>query len=401
MRVVLKYGGSSVATTDKIKAIADYIIKLKKEKYDEIVVVASAMGKMTDELIRKANEFTDKPAQRELDSLLSTGEQQTVALLSIALQSKGQDAISLTGFQAKIETTGVHTKSKIKNISVDRIEKNLSKGKVVLIAGFQGINEEGDITTLGRGGSDTTAVALAAELKCECKIYTDVDGIYNIDPRVYPSAQPLKYISYEEMMEMAHLGAGVMEPRAVEIGQKYGVPIFVGQSLNEEGGTYIMEKSYGLEDKLITGISVIKEILVATIANLEYSSEKTAEIFSIAEKFGLNVNMIIQNINSNKKLEISFSVPFNEKNLLDSTIEEIKKNYQDAEVKIDDNFGMISVVGVGMVNNSGVAGKFFSALSNANINFYQVTTSEISISCSIEKENINKAVEVTAKEFDI
>ena len=401
MRVVLKYGGSSVATTDKIKAIADYIIKLKKEKYEEIVVVASAMGKMTDELIEKANEFTDKPAQRELDSLLSTGEQQTVALLSIALQSKGQDAISLTGFQAKIETTGVHTKSKIKNISVDRIEKNLLDGRVVLITGFQGINEDGDITTLGRGGSDTTAVALAAELKCECKIYTDVDGIYNIDPRIYSDAKPLKYISYEEMMEMAHLGAGVMEPRAVEIGKKYGVPIFVGRSLNEEGGTYIVEKSYGLEDKLVTGISVVKEILVATIVNLEHSSEKTAGIFSITEKFGLNVNMILQNINKNGKSEISFSVSYSEKNLLDNTIEEIQKIYEDVEVKIDDNLGMISVVGVGMVNNSGVAGKFFSALSNVGINFYQVTTSEISISCSIDKENINKAVEVTAKEFEI
>lgn len=401
MRVVVKYGGSSVATTDKIKEIADYIIKLKKEKYTEIVIVASAMGKMTDELIRKANEFTNKPSTRELDSLLSTGEQQTVALLSIALQSKGQDAVSLTGSQVKIETTGIHTKSKIKNICVHRIEKHLGEGKIVLVAGFQGINENGDITTLGRGGSDTTAVGLAAQLKCECKIYTDVDGIYNIDPRVYTDAKPLKYISYEEMMEMAHLGAGVMEPRAVEIGQKYGVPIFVGRSLSDEGGTYIMEKSYGLEDKLITGISVIREILVATISNLEYSSEKTAEIFSIAEKYGLNVNMIIQNINNDKKLEISFSVPFNEKNLLDHTLEEVKNNYPNVDIKIDDNLGMISVVGVGMVNNSGVAGKFFSALSNASINFYQVTTSEISISCSVDKKDINKAVEVTAKEFSI
>ncbi|MGF6906342.1 aspartate kinase [Fusobacterium sp. PH5-44] len=400
MRVVVKYGGSSVATIDKIKEIADYIIKLKKEKYNEIVIVASAMGKMTDELIKKATEFTDKPSARELDSLLSTGEQQSVALLAIALQSKGQDAISLTGAQVKIETTGIHTKSKIKNICVDRIEKHLSEGKIVLIAGFQGVNEYGDITTLGRGGSDTTAVGLAARLKCECRIYTDVDGIYNIDPRVYQDAKPLKYISYEEMMEMAHLGAGVMEPRAVEIGQKYSVPIFVGKSLSDEGGTYIMEKSYGLEDKLITGISVIREILVATVSNIEYSSEKTAEIFSIAEKYGLNVNMIIQNVNNNK-LEISFSIPFNEKNLLDHTLEEIKNNYPNVDVKIDDNLGMISVVGVGMANNSGVAGKFFSALSNANINFYQVTTSEISISCSVEKKNINKAVEVTAKEFSI
>ena len=270
-----------------------------------------------------------------------------------------------------------------------------------MIAGLQGVNENGDITTLGRGGSDTSAVALAAILKCECRIYTDVDGIYNVDPRVYADAKPLKYISYEEMMEMAHLGAGVMETRAVEIGKKYGVTIFVGKSLSEVGGTYIMEKSYGLEDKLVTGISITKEILVITISNIDYVSSKVAKIFEITTACGLNINMITQNINKHNSLELSFSVAFNEKYLLDQAIEKIQKGFSSAEIDSSDDLGMISVVGVGMINNSGVAGKFFSGLSIAGINFYQVSTSEISISCSIKREFLNKAVEVTAKEFDL
>ncbi|MDR1832241.1 MAG: aspartate kinase [Fusobacteriaceae bacterium] len=401
MRVVLKYGGTSVATPEKIKSIAEYIIRLKKESSDEIVVVASAMGKTTDELIARAKEFSPVPDQRELDSLLSTGEQQTIAYLAIALIEKGQPAISLTGYQAQVETTGIHTKSKIKNIGVEKIERHLAEGKVVLVAGFQGINEAGDITTLGRGGSDTSAVALAASLRCECRIYTDVDGIYSVDPRIYPDAKPLSHISYEEMMEMALLGAGVMETRAVEIGKKYGVIIYVGKSLSESGGTYIMEKGYGLEDKLITGISVTKEILVASISNVAYSVQTIAKIFDITTEAGININMITQNITKDNILELSFSVAVNEKYLLDQAVEKLKKDLPRATVSFADNLGMISVVGVGMANSTGVASRFFSALSAAGVNFYQVTTSEISISCSIDRENLNKAVQVTAKAFNL
>lgn len=241
MRIVLKYGGSSVATTEKIQKIADYLIELKRE-YDEIVVVASAMGKTTDSLIKLAKEITPNPNQRELDSLMSIGEQQTVTLIAMALTARGQKAISLTGYQAGIRTSGVHTKNKIENISSERIEGYLAEGNIVIVTGFQGINELGDITTLGRGGSDTSAVALAVALNCECRIYTDVEGIYSVDPRLYPEAKFLDKISYEEMMEMANLGAGVMETRAVELGKKYNIPIFVGKSLSKTGGTYIMEK---------------------------------------------------------------------------------------------------------------------------------------------------------------
>lgn len=400
MRIVLKYGGSSVATIEKIQQIADYLIELKKE-YKEIVVVASAMGKTTDGLIKLAKEITPNPNQRELDSLMSIGEQQTVALMAMALTAKGQKAISLTGYQAGIKTAGVHTKNKIQNISSERIERHLAEGNIVLVTGFQGINEAGDITTLGRGGSDTSAVALAVALKCECRIYTDVEGIYSVDPRVYPEAKFLDKISYEEMMEMANLGAGVMETRAVELGKKYNIPIFVGKSLSKTGGTYIMEKNIAMEDKLVTGVSITKEIIVTTISNIPFSSENVAEIFSTIDSCGLNINMITQNINKYMKVEISFSCQASEKYLLEQVIEKIKERFSTCEIELNENLGMISIVGVGMINNSGIAGKFFSVLSRNGVNFYQVTTSEISISCSIDRENIQRAVEAVGREFSL
>lgn len=400
MRIVLKYGGSSVATIEKIQQIADYLIELKKE-YKEIVVVASAMGKTTDGLIKLAKEITQNPNQRELDSLMSIGEQQTVALMAMALTAKGQKALSLTGYQAGIKTAGVHTKNKIQNISSERIERHLAEGNIVLVTGFQGINEAGDITTLGRGGSDTSAVALAVALKCECRIYTDVEGIYSVDPRVYPEAKFLDKISYEEMMEMANLGAGVMETRAVELGKKYNIPIFVGKSLSKTGGTYIMEKNIAMEDKLVTGVSITKEIIVTTISNILFSSENVAEIFSTIDSCGLNINMITQNINKYMKVEISFSCQASEKYLLEQVTEKIKGRFSTCEIELNENLGMISIVGVGMINNSGIAGKFFSVLSKNGVNFYQVTTSEISISCSIDRENIQRAVEAVGREFSL
>lgn len=400
MRVVLKYGGSSVATIEKIKAIAEYVVNLKKTKYDDVIVVASAMGKTTNALIAMAKEITSSPSQRELDSLLSTGEQQTVSLLSMAINSMGQKAVSLTGYQANVKTVGVHTKSKIKRIDTERIEEYLKDDNVVIVAGFQGINDHGDITTLGRGGSDTSAVALAASLNCECRIYTDVEGIYSVDPRLYKNAKFLDKISYEEMMEMANLGAGVMETRAVEIGKKYNIPIFVGKTLSETGGTWIMDMNDTLEDKLVTGISVTREIIVTTLSQIEYSSERIAKIFTIINEVGLNINMISQNVTNDGKAKISFSCVEGERYLLEQAITKIK---QDIECELDykDDMAMLSIVGVGMINNSGVSGKFFSALSKAGVNFYQVTTSEISVSCSIGRNDINKAVDVVAREFNL
>ncbi len=398
MRAVLKYGGSSVADIKKIQAIADYIVNFK-EICDEIVVVASAMGKTTDFLIKMAKDTSENPDQRELDSLLATGEQQTVALLSMAINSKGKKAVSLTGYQAEIKTMGVHTKSKIESIGTEKIENYLKKGYIVIVAGFQGINEKGDITTLGRGGSDTSAVALAASLKCQCRIYTDVDGIYNVDPRIYSKAKLLKEISYEEMMEMSNLGAGVMETRAVEIGKKFDIPIFVGKTLSETGGTYIMNRSTALEEKLVTGISIAKDISITTILNIPYSSEKIAEIFTAVDNYGLNINMITQNILRDGTTEISFSCQASEKYLLNQVIKRVEEIFPEADIEYREGLGMISVIGVGMINNSGIAGRFFSALSKAGVNFYQVTTSEISISCSIDRGMIEQAVNAAAEEF--
>ncbi|MDN5305121.1 MAG: aspartate kinase [Fusobacteriaceae bacterium] len=400
MRIVQKYGGTSVGSIEKIKNIADHIIKMKNE-HNEIVVVVSAMGKMTDELIKKAKEITKTPNRRELDMLLSTGEQQTIALLTIALNHKGQPAISLTGSQAGIVTTGTHTKSKIKNINKERIESHLKEGKVVIVAGFQGVNENGDITTLGRGGSDTSAVALAAALNATCEIYTDVDGIYSVDPREYKEAKKLEKISYEEMMEMSNLGAGVMEVRAVELGKKYNIPIYVGKSLGEHNGTYIVEREQVMEQKLITGLSINENALMVNLLNLENEPKKIAYIFSELGANDVNVDMISQSMSDGNKVDISFTCPLTEEDLLDNAIELIKEHHPNIQISKKSDIIKVSVVGVGMISHSGVAAKIFDIFAENDISFYQITTSEISISFTIDKENKTKAVENIAKAFNL
>lgn len=400
MRIVQKYGGTSVGTIDKIKAIAEHLIKVKKEG-NEVVVVVSAMGKMTDELIKKANEITDRPDRRELDMLMSTGEQQTIALLSMTLKSMGHEAVSLTGSQAGIQTTGTHTKSKIKSINNERMEKYLADGKIVIVAGFQGMNEDGDITTLGRGGSDTSAVALAGALGCQCEIYTDVDGIYTCDPRVHKGAKKIDKISYEEMMEMSNLGAGVMEVRAVELGKKFGVPIYVGRSLGEKNGTYILEKEQIMEEKLITGLSINENVLMVNLQNLYNKPQKIANIFSALGKQDVNVDMISQSQSVEDIVDISFTCPATEEDLLDKAVEIIAT--QNPALKISKNQDLIkvSVVGVGMISHSGVAGKLFEIFGEKNIKFYQVTTSEISISFTMDKDRKAAAVEAISEAFNI
>lgn len=400
MRIVQKYGGTSVGTIEKIKAIAEHLIKVRKEG-NEVVVVVSAMGKMTDELIKKANEITDRPDRRELDMLMSTGEQQTIALLSMALKNMGHEAVSLTGSQAGIQTTGTHTKSKIKSINNERMEKHLADGKIVIVAGFQGMNEAGDITTLGRGGSDTSAVALAGALGCQCEIYTDVDGIYTCDPRVHKGAKKIDKISYEEMMEMSNLGAGVMEVRAVELGKKFGVPIYVGRSLGEKNGTYILEKEQIMEEKLITGLSINENVLMVNLQNLYNKPQKIANIFSALGKQDVNVDMISQSQSVEDMVDISFTCPATEEDLLDKAVEIIAT--QNPALKISKNQDLIkvSVVGVGMISHSGVAGKLFEIFGEKNIKFYQVTTSEISISFTMDKDRKAAAVEAISEAFNI
>ena len=400
MRIVQKYGGTSVGTIEKIQNIARHLKGLK-ENGNDLVVVVSAMGKMTDELIQKAKQINPTPNRRELDRLMSTGEQQTIALLSMALHAEGIDAISLTGFQAGIKAEGLYTKAKIKDISVDRIENHLEEGKVVIVAGFQGYNEDGDVVTLGRGGSDTSAVALAAALKCRCEIYTDVDGIYSVDPRVYKEARKLDEISYEEMMEMSNLGAGVMEVRAVELGKKYGVEIYVARSLGNIKGTLIKERESNMESKVITGLSINENILMVGIKNIPNSPQSIAQIFGELGKAHVNVDMISQSLLNKDTFDLSFTCPLTEEDLFDNAVNKIKSFLKEVVVTKKSDLIKVSLVGIGMMSHSGVAATIFQLFAEENINFYQVTTSEISISYTVDKENKDKAVNVLSKEFNL
>lgn len=398
--IVQKYGGTSVGSIDKIKSVAKKVIA-EKEKGNDIVVVVSAMGKTTDHLVNLSKEISSNPSKRDLDMLLSTGEQVSISLLSMAFQEYGYDSIALTGFQAGIRTEGPYTKNKISDIDMKKIKNHLEEGKIVVVAGFQGINENGDITTLGRGGSDTTAVALAAKLQCECSIYTDVEGIYSVDPRLYKDAKKLDVISYEEMMEMASLGSGVMETRAVEIGCKYNVPIYVASSIKDIKGTYIKEYDESMEEKVITGLSVSNDVLMITVNNILFKSDNIAMIFEKLARENVNVDMISQTSPLNERVNISFTTSKEDLHVVNEVIEEIKNENNEVEVAIEENICKISVVGIGMMNQSGVTGKVFRILADNEIEFKQVTTSEISISYTIDSKDKQKAVRVLAKELNL
>ena len=398
--VVQKYGGTSVGSIDKIKAVARRVIA-EKNKGKNIVVVVSAMGKTTDHLVNLSREISKNPSKRDLDMLLSTCEQVSISLLSMAFQEYGYESISLTGFQAGIKTKGAYTKNKILDIDIRKIKEFLSEGKIVVVAGFQGINETGDITTLGRGGSDTTAVAIAAKLKCECSIYTDVEGIYSVDPRLYKDSKKLDYISYEEMMEMASLGAGVMETRAVEIGCKYNVPIYVASSLQDKKGTYIKERDSRMEEKVITGLSVSNDVLMITVNNILFKSNNIANIFEKVAAENVNVDMISQTSPLNERVNLSFTTSKEDIYSIRNVMDEIKRQNSELEVVIEDDISKISLVGIGMMNQSGVTGRVFRALADNQIEFRQITTSEISISYTLNSEDKEKAVEVLAREFDL
>ena len=380
--------------------IAKYLGKVKDEKND-VVVVVSAMGKTTDTLIKLAHEITGDPDKREMDRLMSTGEQQTIALLSIALQSLGYDAISLTGRQAGIRTSGHHTKNRIESIDEKKIKKHLEEGKIVIIAGFQGVNENGDVATLGRGGSDTSAVALAAALNGKCEIYTDVDGVYSIDPRIYPEAKKISYISYDEMMELAFLGAGVMEPRAVELGKKYGVEIYVGKSLGEKNGTAITAKEKIMEEKVITGISVNEDILMVNIEEIPTYAKNVYAILEQAVKFGINIGVISQNDVSSEHGSFAFTCPQSDKASLEKISEILKEKFERISVIINPYVTKVSVVGIGLISNIGIAARVFKVLADNNISFHQVATSEISIGLIVDEVMGKKVAELLAKEFNV
>ena len=405
MIIVHKYGGTSVATTEKIMNIAKYLGSVK-DSGNDVVVVVSAMGKTTDALIKLAHEITDKPDLREMDRLMSTGEQQTIALLSIALQTLGYEAISLTGAQAGIKTSGHYTKNRIEDINGKEIKEHLSKGKIVVVAGFQGVNEAGDVTTLGRGGSDTSAVALAAALGGKCEIYTDVDGIYSIDPRVYKDAKKLPVVSYDEMMELAFLGAGVMEPRAVELGSKYGVEIYVGKSLGEKNGTIITsvektKENKEMEQKVITGVSINENMVMVNVEEIPTNAQNVYEIFEKAEANGINIDIISQNDVTSLHGSFAFTCPKTDIAALEKIGAEIEAECPRTSFIINPDITKVSVVGIGLISNIGVAAKMFRILSENDISFHQVSTSEISISLVVDEVMGKKVAELFAKEFDL
>lgn len=400
MVVVQKYGGSSVADIDRIKNVANRI-KQRKDKNDDIVVVVSAMGKSTDNLIAMAKSLSQNPDKREMDVLLSTGEQVTISLLSIALNEMGIKAVSLTGAQAGIKTDGIHTKNKIVDVDDERIRKYLSQGNVVIVAGFQGINENDDITTLGRGGSDTTAVALAAKLNVVCEIYTDVDGIYSVDPRLYKKARKIDSISYEEMMEMACLGSKVMESRSVEIAARYNVNLYVASSMNDERGSFIKEYDETMENNPITGMSITDDVLMVTFENIEVKSHYVSKIFNYLALENVNVDMISQTSPVKGRVSVSFTIPQSDEMTMDKIAKEFEK--LDDKISYDKNVDVtkLSVVGYGMRNQSGVAAKIFDIFAQNDIDFMQITTSEISISYIIESKDKQKAVEILSKELEL
>jgi aspartate kinase len=400
MRVaVQKYGGSSVGTIEKVKQVASSIIK-RKEKGESLVVVVSAMGDTTDELIALAKKITDNPDKRELDALLSTGEMISSSLLAMTLKDLGYDAISYTAYQIGLKTIGNYGKSLIDDIDGSKIRNSLKEDKIVIVAGFQGINEEGDITTLGRGGSDTTAVAIAVKLNGICEIYTDVDGIYSVDPRKYSKAKKIKEIDYEEMLELASLGAQVMHSRSVELGQKYGVPIYVGLSNSDIKGTVIKEvnNKMNMEGKAVTGLATSDDDVAITIENISYDINVLSNLFEALASRRINIDMISQTSPINERVNISFTVP---KEDLKESMEVVKIYAKKDNISIDEDITKFSMVGIGMKTTSGVAAKMFKIFSKNNIKVKMITTSEIRITCAIKQDDKLKAIGLVADEFNL
>ena len=394
--VVQKYGGSSVADTDKIRTIAEGIIERKKTD-PNIVVVVSAMGKTTDGYINMAKSVTDKPCKRELDALLSTGEMISASMLAITLEALGCKAISYNAYQLDIHTSGNHGKSLIDDINVDRIQESLDEGYVVVVTGFQGINDEGDITTLGRGGSDTSAVALAVKLNGKCEIYTDVDGVYFTDPRAYADAKKLDEIEYEEMLELASLGAKVMHSRSIELAQKYGVEVYVGRTCGTVKGTYIRGgKNMKLEDKVITGIATSDADSSITIKELDI--DNVSALFEDIANKSISVDMISQTAPIDGKLNVSFTIPKDE---VEECIELAKKYTSDENVAVDNDITKFSLVGLGMKHTSGVASKVFRIFKENNIRVKLITTSEIRITCAINTSDKEVAIQKMCEEFNV
>jgi aspartate kinase len=385
--IVQKYGGTSVANVDRIKNVAKRVAACRA-KGDQVVVVTSAMSGVTDNLIKMAKALMPLPNEREMDMLLATGEQTTIALTAIALHALGVPAISLTGAQAGIVTDGMHSKAKIKDITPKQIHALLKQGQVVIVAGFQGQTMEGQITTLGRGGSDLTAIALAAALKAGlCQIYTDVDGVYTADPRIVPNARKLAEISYDEMLELAGLGAKVMQSRSVEFAKKFGVIFEVRSSLNDNPGTIVKEETPSMESVVIRGVSLDKNQAKLTLVQVPDRPGMAALVFKAIADANINVDMIVQNISHNLNspaTDLSFTVDKADLPKANKTIEAIKEKIGFQEVIANEKIGKLSIVGVGMRSHPGVAAKMFETLAQNGINIDMISTSEIKVSVTID-----------------
>lgn len=403
--LVQKYGGSSVATTEKIKAIAQRVVHTKKQGTD-VVVVVSAMGDTTDELIAYAQEISPNPNRREMDFLLSTGEQVSSALMTMAIQALGQPAISLTGWQAGIETEFIPSNAHITKINPSRIQKHLQEGKIVVVTGFQGVTEfdkEGEITTLGRGGSDTTAVALAVALQCTtCEIYTDVDGVYTTDPRIVPHARKLDTISYEEMLELAAVGAKVMHPRAVELGSFHQVDIIVRNSHNNNPGTLITKETLYMEQKnRVSGIAYENDVAAISLINVPDQPGIAAAVFGTLADLGINVDIIFQSSNASGKADISFTLAKAELSRAKEALENKLPEIAGERLTFRDDIAKISIVGTGIKNHPNYAATMFRVLAAHQINIHMIGTSSIRITCVIDKEKTAEAVQALHQAFEL
>jgi len=397
--MVQKFGGSSVANVQRIQNVARRVVDYRKKGYD-LVVVVSALGDTTDELIELANKINPEPSEREMDMLLSTGEQISVALLAMAIHKLGFEAISFTGAQVGIITDSSHTRARILKINADKIKEELRKGKIVIVAGFQGVNLNQDITTLGRGGSDLTAVALAKELAAEvCEIYTDVEGIFTTDPRIEPKAKKIENITYDEMLEMASLGAQVMQARSIEVAKKFNVPIHVRSSFSKNPGTMIIKEAKRMEDIVVSSVTLNRNEAKITICDVPDRPGVAAKIFKELASTGINVDMIVQNVSHLRQTDISFTTAKSGAQKAIRLTKKVAKNLGAGEVLEDVDIARVAVVGVGMRSHPGVAATMFDALAKNKINIEMISTSDISISCIIKNKSAETAVRALHERF--
>lgn len=399
--IVQKYGGTSLGDSEKIKNVANKITK----KYDEghqVVVVASAMGDTTDELIEQMNKITDNPDPRERDMLLCTGEQISIALLTMAIQNMGYPAISLTGGQVKIKTDDRYNKAEILQVEDKRLNRELDQDKIVVVAGFQGVNSRNDYTTLGRGGSDTTAVALAVALKAKrCEIYSDVEGIFTADPRVVEQASKLEQISYDEMLELANMGADVLHPRSVELAKFFDLELYLASSFTETVGTKVKEAN-NMEDKNnVTGVTGDRDVVKITVEKVPDKPGIAGELFTHLSDEGINVDMIVQNLQHNNMNDITFTINKDDLTRGEKVVREIARELGSDNIEIDREVGKVSIVGAGMISTPGIAAQMFTTLGENDINIQKITTSDIKISCLIKENVVDKAVQAIHESFDL